>query len=158
LTTHVIEVFPATSEAAVDQVRQLFVEYASSLGVDLWFQEFNLELESLPGDYAPPDGRLLFACCECQVAGCVALRKLEPLICEMKRLYVRPSFRGRGVGGVLARAVIDEARSTGYARMRLDTLPWMKEAIAMYRRLGFVEIPPYRFNPIAGTTFMELEL
>ncbi len=135
------------------------MEYANSLGFSLCFQSFDKELAGLPGDYSPPDGRLLLAEYEGQLAGCVALHRLEPEICEMKRLYLRPSFRGKGLGRSLAETVISEARRIGYTRMRLDTVePVMRDAVAMYRQLGFKEIAPYRSNPIAGAMYMELEL
>jgi len=125
----------------------------------LCFQNFDKELAELPGDYAPPDGRMLLATYEGQLAGCVALHKLDGAICEMKRLYLRPKFRGKGLGRVLAETVIHQARQIGYKRMRLDTVePMMKDAVAMYRRLGFKEIAPYRPNPISGTLYLELEL
>lgn len=112
----------------------------------------------MPGDYAPPKGRLLLAEYEGQLAGCVALHKLDVAICEMKRLYLRPQFRGKGLGRALAEHIIAEARQMGYERMRLDTVePAMKDAVAMYRRSGFREIPPYRKNPIAGALYMELD-
>lgn len=154
----------ADSPAKVAQVRELFLEYAESLGFSLCFQDFDQELAGLPGDYAPPEGRLLLVECEGQVAGCVALHKLEPgdaepCACEMKRLYLRPQFRGQGLGRALAERIIAEARQVGYQRMRLDTVePVMKDAVAMYRKLGFKEIAPYCKNPIAGALYMELEL
>jgi ribosomal protein S18 acetylase RimI-like enzyme len=149
----------AESPAQIAQARELFLEYADSLGFSLCFQSFDQELAALPGDYAPPDGRLLIAEYRGQLAGCVALHKLEAEICEMKRLYLRPQLRGRGVGRTLAEAVIAEARAIGYRKMRLDTVePVMPNAVAMYRRLGFVEIDPYRANPIAGALYMELGL
>ena len=145
--------------AHIAQARELFLEYAESLGFSLCFQSFDQELAGLPGDYAPPDGRLLIAEYRGQLAGCVALHKLESTICEMKRLYLRPQFRGKGLGRVLAETVVAEARAIGYRRMRLDTVePVMPNAVAMYRRLGFVEIEPYRPNPIAGALYMELGL
>jgi putative acetyltransferase len=147
------------SPAQIAQARELFLEYAESLGFSLCFQSFDQELAGLPGDYAPPDGRLLVAAYRGQLAGCVALHKLQSDICEMKRLYLRPQFRGRGLGRVLAEAVIAAARTIGYRKMRLDTVePVMPNAVAMYRRLGFVEIEPYRANPIDGALYMELEL
>ena len=149
----------AESSAHVVQARELFQEYAQSLGVDLCFQNFEQELAGLPGHYASPDGRLLLAEYDGQLAGCVALRKWDNGICEMKRLYLRPSFRGKGLGRAIAEKIITDARSIGYQRMRLDTIePLMKDAVEMYRKLGFREIPPYRPNPIAGAMYMELQL
>ena len=149
----------AESRAQIAQVRELFLEYAESLGFSLCFQGFEQELAGLPGDYVPPDGRLLVAEYRSQLAGCVALHKLESGICEMKRLYLRPQLRGRGVGRALAETVIAEARTIGYRKMRLDTVESvMPNAVAMYRRLGFKEIGPYRPNPIEGALYMELEL
>src|SRR5271166_5754814 len=141
------------------QARDLFLEYAQSLGFSLCFQNFDQELAGLPGDYAPPEGRLLLGEYGGELAACVALHKLEPGICEMKRLYLRPNFRGKGLGRTLTERIITEARQIGYKRMRLDTVePAMKDAVAMYRKLGFKEIAPYRANPIAGAMYMELEL
>ena len=149
----------AESPAQIAHARELFLEYAESLGFSLCFQSFDQELAGLPGDYAPPDGRLLVAEYLGQLAGCVALHKLASEVCEMKRLYLRPQLRGRGVGRALAETVIAEARAIGYRKMRLDTVePVMPNAVAMYRRLGFVEIEPYRPNPIAGALYMELAL
>jgi GNAT superfamily N-acetyltransferase len=143
----------------VAQARELFQEYAQSLGVNLCFQNFEQELAGLPGHYARPDGRLLLAEYDGQLAGCVALHKWEDGVCEMKRLYLRPSFRGKGLGRAIAEKIIAEARSIGYRRMRLDTIePLMKDAVEMYRKLGFREIAPYRSNPIAGAMYMELQL
>ncbi len=140
-------------------VRELFLEYAQSLGFSLCFQSFDKELANLPGDYSPPEGRLLLAQYEDQLAGCVALHKLEPGICEMKRLYLRPYFRGKGLGLALAQKILAEARQIGYGRIRLDTVePVMKDAVAMYLRLGFREIAPYCANPIPGALYMELLL
>jgi len=149
----------AETPIQISQVRELFLEYAQSLGFSLCFQNFDNELATLPGGYAPPPGRLLLAEYEGQLAACVALHKLDPDICEMKRLYLRPQFRGKGLGRALADRIIAEARQIGYRRMRLDTVePVMKDAVAMYRRLGFQEIAPYCENPIAGALYMELAL
>ena len=147
----------AESQEQVAAIRELFLEYAQSLGFSLCFQSFDKELAGLPGDYAPPDGRLLLVSHAGVPAGCVALHKLEPRICEMKRLYVRPQFRGKGLGRALAELVIADARQIGYQRLRLDTVePVMQAAVAMYRQLGFREIAPYRENPIEGALYMEL--
>lgn len=152
-------ILSAESAAQIAAARELFLEYGQSLGFSLCFQNFDKELAGLPGDYAPPDGRLLLAYLEAEPAGCVALHKLEAGICEMKRLYLRPQFRGQGLGRTLAETTIAEARKIGYERMRLDTVePVMKDAVGLYRRLGFREIAPYRENPMAGTLYMELQL
>jgi putative acetyltransferase len=142
----------------IELARTLFREYQQSLGVDLCFQNFEQELVGLPGDYAPPSGRLLLARSGPEVAGCVALRKIEDGVCEMKRLYVRDAFRGQGLGRKLAETILAEARRIGYRKMRLDTLPSMRVAIPLYRSLGFCEIAPYTVNPIEGALFMEKEL
>ena len=139
-------------------IRTLFLQYADSLGFDLDFQNFDQELDTLPGDYAAPDGCLIMAEDNGKWAGCVALRRLENHICEMKRLYVKQDFRGRGIGKVLAQAVLNEARSRGYAKMRLDTVESMHAARALYASLGFYPIEPYRYNPIDGASYMELKL
>jgi ribosomal protein S18 acetylase RimI-like enzyme len=135
-------------------VRELITEYAASLGVDLSFQDLDHELATLSDFYE----RILVARKDDEIAGCVALRRIDDAICEMKRLYVRPSFRGQSVGRELAQHIIAEAREHRYERMRLDTLPAMHAAIPLYQSLGFIEIAPYRFNPIEGTRFMELAL
>jgi len=151
--------FQAESPEQIAHVRGLFLEYAHSLGFSLCFQDFDKELAALPGKYAAPEGRLLIAEYEGQLAGCVALRKLDDAVCEMKRLYLRPQFRGKGLGRALADRIILEARGIGYRRMRLDTVePVMKDAVAMYRKIGFQEIAPYRKNPIAGALYLELKL
>jgi carbonic anhydrase len=135
-------------------IRALFREYAGSLGVDLSFQRFDEELAALPAGY----DAVLVAHVDGEPAGCVGVRPLDSTTCEMKRLYVRPAARGTGLGRALALRAIDHARALGYERMLLDTLPTMAAARSLYRELGFVEVEPYRHNPIAGTAFMELPL
>jgi ribosomal protein S18 acetylase RimI-like enzyme len=160
LRRHVLVIIrPATSTSDLTVVRDLFSEYAASLGVDLGFQDFGSELAGLPGAYIPPHGALLVAEVEGQIVGCIALRPFEPpAVGEIKRLYVRPAGRGLGLGAALSKAILDAAKAAGYQQVRLDTMPFMKSAQALYRDLGFREIPPYRFNPVAGTIFMELDL
>jgi len=153
-----LKIYPAETDKDIELAKELFVEYADSLGFDLCFQNFEEELANLPGDYAPPEGCLLLAKYQEKVAGCVALRKLSDGICEGKRLYVRPEFRGLKIGRKLAEAIIEEARKIGYSRMRGDTLTSMKAARELYVSLGFKEIEPYRHNPIKGAKFIELKL
>lgn len=149
----------AESAEQLDHARELWREYADWLEVDLCFQNFEKELAELPGRYALPEGRLWLALSDDKLAGSIALRKIADGICEMKRLYVRPQFRGQGIGRQLTTRLIEEARQIGYARMRLDTLPSkMKEAIAVYRSAGFTEIEPYYHNPTADAVYMELML
>ena len=154
-----LQLVPAESAAQIETVRKLLFEYWEDRNLALHVFNFDQELAGLPGDYASPDGRLLLAWCGAEAAGCVALRKLDPTICEMKRLYLRPKFRGKGRGRFLAESIIAEARKIGYKKMRLDTIQSnMQEAIALYRQLGFTEIAPYRVNPLPGVIFMELAL
>lgn len=154
-----VRIFQAVSPAEIQQIRDLFLEYGQSLGFSLCFQSFDKELAELPGDYAPPSGRLLLATVGNEAAGCVALHRLEENIAEMKRLYVRPQYRGKRVGFALVQQLLAEARKIGYLGIRLDTVePVMKDAVKMYRRLGFQEIPPYRTNPIEGALYMQLNL
>jgi len=149
----------AESPSQIVQGRELFLEYEKALGISLCFQGFDQELAGLPGKYAPPSGRLLLATYQSALAGCVAVHALEPTIGEMKRLYLRPAFRGKGLGQVMVDAIVAEARAIGYRRLRLDTIePLMKSAVAMYRRIGFREIAPYCANPVEGALYMELDL
>ncbi|MFT3812985.1 MAG: GNAT family N-acetyltransferase [Acidovorax sp.] len=146
----------------MDAVRDLFREYASTLSIDLAFQDFEAELADLPGDYAPPRGQLLLAEVDGAMAGCCALRPLDtvdyPNAAEMKRLYVRRAFRGFGLGRQLAEAILDAARQAGYACVLLDTLDGMESARALYAELGFEEIPPYYHNPIAGAHYLKADI
>jgi ribosomal protein S18 acetylase RimI-like enzyme len=159
-----LEITDATSAAALEAVRALFREYGSSTAFESAFHEtlalqhFEDELARLPGPYVLPEGRLLLATYAAAPAGCVAFRRLEPGICEMKRLYVRPAFRAHGLGRILAESIIAAARDAGYRAMRLDTLPSMLRAQALYTSLGFHEIAPYCENPVKGAVFMELVL
>ena len=146
--------FPEHTEA----LREIFQEYSESIGVDLCFQNFAEELATLPGKYAAPAGRVLLAWSQGALVGCVAMRPAGEGICEMKRLYVRPSGRGQGLGRRLAEAICAAARDAGYQRICLDTLPTMTEAQQIYRSMGFEQIPAYVFNPHEGTRYLELDL
>jgi len=154
-----INLIQAALPEHIEEARSLFLEYGSSLGFSLCFQSFDEELKDLPGSYGPPSGRLLLARSADHAAGCVALRRLEAGICEMKRLYVRPGDRDKGLGRMLVERVIAEARTIGYERMRLDTIESaMKDAVALYRRIGFREIAPYSAVPLDRALWMELLL
>ena len=162
-TAVMLRITQALGGSAISQVRELFREYANSPGVSPCWQDFDRELASLPGRYSAPEGRLLLAHRvepgkDESLVGCVAMHKLEDGICEMKRLYVRPEFRGAGAGRELVNALIAEARSIGYGKMRLDTLPIMRDTQQLYRMLGFSEIPAYQKDPTPGALFFELDL
>lgn len=151
-----IEILQAETPEQIEAARTLFREYEKWLDLDICFQNFEEELQNLPGKYAAPDGRLFLAFADEKAAGCIALRKLEENVCEMKRLFVRDEFRGIGLGEKLIEKLIDEARSTGYEKMRLDTLPGkMRKAVKLYAYHGFQEIAPYYYNPYTETLFME---
>ena len=153
---------PASSAQEMDIARALFQEYASSLPIDLGFQDFAHEVQHLPGDYAAPRGALLVAYVDDAPAGCCALRPLDacdyPNAAEMKRLYVRKAFRGFGLGRELAAAALDAARQAGYAHVLLDTLDDMESARALYTELGFAEVPPYYHSPIAGAHYLKTDI
>jgi len=155
-----MKIVQAQSEHEIQQVRELFAEYVAWLGINLCFQNYEKELAELPGDYAPPGGRLLLVIDEDgRAAGCAALRDLGKGVCEMKRLFVRPEFRGQHLGERLVDMILNDARAIGYQCIRLDTLPGkMDRAIAMYRARGFKDIAPYYNNPVVGAAFMELTL
>lgn len=153
-----IKLIQVESEEHLDCIRELFKEYEESLGFNLDFQNFEKELAKLPGEYAAPDGCLLLASYGKNIAGCAGLRKLEQGICEMKRMYVRPNFRGKGIGRVMSVRIIEIARAIGYEHMRLDTIDTMRTAISLYKSLGFKKIKPYRYNPVNGASYMELLL
>ena len=148
----------AAAPGDIPACRELFLEYQRALGVSLCFQGFDRELEQLPGDYVPPRGGLWLASVDGALAGCVALRPIGGDVGEMKRLYVRPAFRGRHLGEALANHVIESARRAGYRVLKLDTLPSMREAQGLYERLGFVDTPPYNDNPVDGVRFLALAL
>jgi len=158
----VIERVTADDAPQVDAARAIFLEYAQGLGIDLAFQDFERELQVLPGDYAAPRGTLLLASVDGALAGCCALRPLDnvdyPNAAEMKRLYVRKAFRGFGLGRQLAEMALDAARQAGYTCVLLDTLSDMEAARALYDDLGFEEIPPYYHNPIAGSHYLKVDL
>jgi len=147
-----------TGQYMLEEVKQLFLEYAQSLDIDLCFQNFDSELETLPGKYGPPDGALLLALVDGMPAGCVALRKIDEKICEMKRLYVRDKYRGLGIGKQLISKIIEKARELNYRFIRLDTLVTMKKALELYKAFGFYDIEPYVYNPYEGARYMELKL
>lgn len=154
-----MKIIQATDRKQIQEVRCLFEEYAASLSFSLCFQNFQEEVDGLPGLYAPPGGRLLLASADDEeAAGCIALRPLEPTIGEMKRLFVRPKFRGTGLGKRLTLKILEEAAAIGYKRLRLDTAPEMAQGIRLYEALGFRRIPPYRPNPVEGALFMEIEV
>lgn len=152
------EVVTATNAEQFEQGRRLFREYAEWLDVDLCFQSFDEELANVETIYSQPDGALLLAYYDKQIAGCVGVRKLETDVCEMKRLYVKPEFQGFGIGKNLIVAITERARKLEYERMRLDTLPMMERAQKLYAAFGFKKIPAYRYNPDPNTVFMELDL
>ncbi len=162
MDTPEISLVEAETPAQLDAAREIMREYAAGLGVDLCFQNFEAELAELPGEYAPPAGALLLAFVDGQLAGCGAMRPLADVdyanACEMKRLYVRRAFRGFGIGRLLAQALLDRARGAGYANMLLDTLDDMESARGLYETLGFEEIPPYYFTPIAGAHYLRADL
>lgn len=154
-----LRITQATTPSDIDEARELFKEYEASLGISLCFQNFADELKNLPGEYAPPRGRLLLAREFDQIVGCVALRPVDQATCEMKRLFLRPAYRSRGLGRVLVEAIIDEARKIGFTHMRLDTISdRMGRAVELYKSMGFVEIEPYYHSPVDTTKFMELDL
>ena len=160
--THRIELLTPATPTLLQATREIFAEYARSLDVDLCFQQFDAELAQLPGEYTPPQGALLLALVDGQVAGCGALRPLPDSdyanACEMKRLYVRPAYRKFGLGRLLAQALFDRGLQAGYSAMLLDTLDEMEAARGLYASLGFEEIPPYYFNPIAGAHYLKATL
>ncbi|MCC0749776.1 GNAT family N-acetyltransferase [Clostridioides sp. ZZV13-5731] len=142
----------------LENVKILFTEYSNSLNIDLCFQDFNNELKTLPGKYEKPSGSLILAFVDENLAGCVALKKLEDKVCELKRLYVRDKFRGLKIGKILLEEIVEEAKKIGYTYMRLDTLPSMKSAQGLYEKIGFYDLDPYTYNPIEGARYMELKL
>ncbi|MCC6346295.1 MAG: GNAT family N-acetyltransferase [Nitrospirales bacterium] len=153
-----VTIVPAEEGELLAQVKELFREYAAALGCNPCFKNLELEIAALPGGYGPPEGSLLVARHESRVAGCVALKKLDRDACEMKRLYVRPEFRGKGIGKALVLSAVEDARRMSYHRIRLNTLPSMKEAIPLYHSLGFQDIEPYDATPITGALYMEFTI
>jgi GNAT superfamily N-acetyltransferase len=153
-----VSIRPARGESDIAVAKRLFEEYAAWIAIDLSFQNFAEELRRLPGEYSPPRGALFLAWMDARPAGCVAVRGIDEHDCEMKRLYVRDPFRGMSAGERLAREAIEWSRAAGYRRMLLDTLPAMRSAHRLYERLGFLEIPAYRFNPVEGSRFLALSL
>jgi GNAT superfamily N-acetyltransferase len=154
----VVQIREARTPTLVSSARELIREYSASLGIDLGFQNFEQELAEFPAHYTRPDGRVLVAVEGGEAVGVVGLRRFSGKVCELKRMYVRPKSRGKGIGRKLAKRAIEEARVIGYAQMRLDTLSRLKEAVSLYDSLGFKEIPPYRVNPHKGVVYMELDL
>ena len=154
-----VEIIQAETAGQIEQTRTLFREYEKWFGMNLCFQNFDEEVENLPGKYKPPDGRLFLVFADEKLAGCIALRKSEAQICEMKRLFVREDFRGFGIGKILIEKLIAEAKKIGYEKMRLDTFPpKMSKAVELYNSYGFYEIEPYYHNPYGETLFLELDL
>jgi ribosomal protein S18 acetylase RimI-like enzyme len=151
-----MKIIQAESKAHIVKAKELFLEYAKSLDFELCFQDFDKELDGLPGFYSPPEGRLYLAELNGEITGCIALRKLEDEICEMKRLYVKPQYRGNLIGKILVEKLIEESKIIGYKRIRLDTVPAMHSAQKLYKSIGFYEIRPYRLNPVPGAVYMEL--
>ena len=151
-------IIKARTDREIQLARELFLEYEEYLNVDLCFQDFEKELASLPGEYSPPNGELLVAFSEGHPAGCAAIRKIDEGICEMKRLFVKPQYRGAGLGKLLAESIINEALDKNYSLMRLDTLERLKEAINLYESLGFKQTDAYYNNPLKGVVYWELEL
>jgi ribosomal protein S18 acetylase RimI-like enzyme len=158
VVTNNVELIAVTQPEQIQLAQELFREYADAIGVDLEFQGFAAELSGLPRSYAPPEGILLLALLGGETAGCVAMRRLDPRVAEMKRLYVRSSHRGHRIGEKLVDAVIESARRSNYHALRLDTLPSMASAQGLYRKLGFVEIAAYNSTHLPGTRFYELKL
>jgi putative acetyltransferase len=151
-----LQIIPAYDQC--DEVRELFLEYQKSLGIDLCFQNIDEELSSLPGKYTRPDGRLFLMTVDQKVAGCIALRRFDETRCEMKRLYIRPQFRGLHCGNLLVEKLIEEAKTIGYQEMVLDTLSSLKSAVALYRKFGFIEVNPYYENPLQDVLYFKLKL